>query len=410
LEKPLAILGNIFGNFGTSRFVRSNSNILLNSPDGWMSNQTMNNYWWVDSSLESLQPSGDLGTIAVSLPAVSRATSLIVDTLSGLPINIRRGFETLPTPGWIEDPQLVRPDGRVMSTVQPGRLNRMEFYGQWVLSALLYGNGFIYIDERDINGAPKAGSLHIIHPELVDYVPGTGYFIRNPENTEWEYIPDGKLLHLRNFGELDERKFGMGVIRRHAASFLTAHEMQKYTQGVYKSGIPNGILKVSNPNLTSEQAADLKAKWLENHGNKRSIAILNSSTDFQPLSISPVDAQLLQMSQMSINDIALAFGLDPYMLGGSSDSNTYANVESRNIAFVQNTLLPWVRRIEETLNAETSRGTNVKMNLSGLLRADTATRTNAYAVGIDKGWYTIDEVRAFEDLPPLPQSNEVPNV
>ena len=406
----MAILGNIFGNFGTSRFVRSNSNILLNSPDGWMSNQTMNNYWWVDSSLESLQPSGDLGTIAVSLPAVSRATSLIVDTLSGLPINIRRGFETLPTPGWIEDPQLVRPDGRVMSTVQPGRLNRMEFYGQWVLSALLYGNGFIYIDERDINGAPKAGSLHIIHPELVDYVPGTGYFIRNPENTEWEYIPDGKLLHLRNFGELDERKFGMGVIRRHAASFLTAHEMQKYTQGVYKSGIPNGILKVSNPNLTSEQAADLKAKWLENHGNKRSIAILNSSTDFQPLSISPVDAQLLQMSQMSINDIALAFGLDPYMLGGSSDSNTYANVESRNIAFVQNTLLPWVRRIEETLNAETSRGTSVKMNLSGLLRADTATRTNAYAVGIDKGWYTIDEVRAFEDLPPLPQSNEVPNV
>jgi HK97 family phage portal protein len=410
LEKPLAILGNIFGNFGTSRFVRSNSNILLNSPDGWMSNQTMNNFWWVDSSLESLQPSGEIGNMAQSLPAVSRATSLIVDTLSGLPINIRRGFETLPTPGWIEDPQLTRPDGRVMSTVQPGRLNRMEFYGQWILSALLHGNGFIYIDERDINGSPKAGSLHVIHPELVDYVPGQGYYIRDPESTEWQYIPDGKLLHLRNFGELDERKFGMGVIRRHAATFLTAKEMQKYTDGVYKSGIPNGILKVSNPNLTSEQAADLKAKWLENHGNKRSIAILNSSTDFQPLSISPVDAQLLQMSQMSINDIALAFGLDPYMLGGSSDSNTYANVESRNIAFVQNTLLPWVRRIEETLNAETSRGTIVKMNLSGLLRADTATRTLAYATGIDKGWYTIDEVRAFEDLPPLPQSNEVPNV
>lgn len=406
----MSIIGNIFGNFGTSRFVRSNSNILLNSPDGWMSNQTMNNFWWVDSSLETLQPSDDISNVAISLPAVSRAASLIVDTLSGLPINIRRGLETLPTPGWIEDPQLVRPDGRVMSSVQPGRLNRMEFFGQWIFSALIHGNGFIYIDERDINGAPKAGSLHIIHPDLMDYVPGTGYFIRDPLSTEWEYVPDGKLLHLRNFGELDERKFGIGVIRRHAASFLTAKEMQLYTRGVYKSGIPNGILKVSNPNLTSEQAADLKAKWLENHGNKRSIAILNSSTDFQPLSISPVDAQLLQMSQMSINDIALAFGLDPYMLGGSSDSNTYANVESRNIAFVQNTLLPWVRRIEETLNAETSRGTNVKMNLSGLLRADTATRTMAYATGIDKGWYTVDEVRSFEDLPPLPENSEVPNV
>ncbi len=403
----MAILGNIFGNFGASRFVRSNANILLNSPDGWMSNQTNNQFWWVDSSLESYQPSG-LNDTALSLPAVSRATSLIVDTLSGLPIDLRRGLETLPTPGWIMDPQLTRPDGRVMANVQPGRLNRMEFFGQWIQSALLYGNGFIYIDEREINGAPRAGSLHILHPELVDYVPGTGYFVRDPQTSGWEYIADGKLIHLRNFGELDERKFGMGVIARHASSILTANEMRKYTQGVYKSGIPNGILKVSNPNLTSEQAADLKAKWLENHGNKRSIAILNSSTDFQPLSISPVDAQLLQMSQMSINDIALSFGLDPYMLGGSSDSNTYANVESRNIAFVQNTLLPWVRRIEETLNPETPRGTSVKINLSGLLRADTATRTNAYAVGIDKGWYTVNEVRAFEDLPPLPQTNEVP--
>jgi HK97 family phage portal protein len=85
-------------------------------------------------------------------------------------------------------------------------------------------------------------------------------------------------------------------------------------------------------------------------------------------------------------------------------------VESRNIAFVQNTLLPWVRRIEETLNPETPRGTSVKINLSGLLRADTATRTNAYAVGIDKGWFTVNEVRSFEDLPPLPETNEVPNV
>ncbi len=406
----MAILGNLFGNFGTSRFVRANADILLNTPDGWMSNPTSSQFWWVDSSLETLQPSGDFANYAVTIPAVSRAASLIVDTISGLPIDLRRGLETLPTPGWIEDPQLVRPDGRVMATVQPGRLNRMEFFGQWIYSALIYGNGFIYIDERDINGAPKAGSLHVIHPELMDYVPGQGYFIRNPQSTEWEYVPDGKLLHLRNFGELDERKFGMGVLRRHALSFATADEMRKYTSGVYKSGIPNGILKVSNPNLTGEQAADLKAKWLENHGNKRSIAILNSTTDFQPLSISPVDAQLLQMSQMSINDIALAFGLDPYMLGGSSDSNTYANVESRNIAFVQNTLLPWIRRIEETLNAETSRGTNVKINLSGLLRADTATRTQAYASGLDKGYLTINEVRAFEDLPPLPQTNEVPNV
>lgn len=361
-----------------------------------------NQFWWVDSSLESLQPSGEAYQKALSIPAVSRATSLIVDTISGLPFQLRRDLDTLPTPYWLDDPQLLRPDMRVMSNVQPGRLNRMEFFGQWIFSALIHGNGFIYVDERDVTGAPKPGSLYILHPELVDYIPGTGYFIRNANTTEYEYIPDGKLIHLRNFGELDERNFGIGVIRRHAVSMLVANNLRAYTGQVYKSGIPQGILKVSNPNLTPEQAEGIKSKWLENHGNKRSIAVLNSTTEFQPLSISPVDAQLMQMAQMSIADIALAFGIDPYQLGGSSDTNTYANVESRNIAFVQNTLLPWIRRIEETLNAETARGTNIKINLSGLLRADTSTRTASYVAGIQNGWLTVDEVRAFEDLPPLP--------
>lgn len=406
----LAILGNLFGNFGTSRFVRANADILLNSPDGWMSSQGNGQFWWVDSSLESLQPSGDINEVAMSIPAVARACSLIVDTISGLPWQVRRGLETLETPGWMEDPQLVRPDMRIMADVQPGRLNRMEFYGQWIQSALLYGNGFIFIDERDLNGAPKSGALHVIHPELMDYVPGVGYFLRDPLTTEWQYVPDGKIMHLRNFGELDERKFGRGVIAQHAINFGIANEMRKYTGGVYKSGIPRGLLKVSNPNVSQEQAETLKAKWRESNGDKRDIAVLNSTTEFVPLSISPLDAQLMQMSQMSINDVALAFGLDPYMLGGSSDSNTYANVESRNIAFVQNTLLPWIRRIEETLNAETARGTNVKINLSGLLRADTATRTANYVAGLQNGFYTINEVRAFEDLPPLPQGTGTPNV
>lgn len=406
----MAILGNIFGNFGTQRFVRSNANILLNSPDGWMSNQTNGQFWWVDSALESFQPSGDISETALTLPAVSRSCSLIVDTISGLPFQIRRGLDTMPTPSWLDDPQLVRLDMRIMADVQPGRLNKMEFYGQWIQSALLRGNGFIYIDERDLNGAPKSGAMHILHPDLVDYVPGVGYFVRNPESSEWTYVPDGKIIHLRNFGELDERKFGMGVIMRHAVNFAIANEQRKYTGGIYKSGIPQGILKVSNPNLTAEQAEALKTKWKDSNGSKRDIAVLNSTTEFVPLGISPLDAQLMQMSQMSINDIALAFGLDPYMLGGSSDSNTYANVESRNIAFVQNTLLPWVRRIEETLNAETPRGTNVKINLSGLLRADTATRTQNYVAGLQNGWYTIDEVRAFEDLPPLTQPQGAQNV
>jgi hypothetical protein len=43
----------------------------------------------------------------------------------------------------------------------------------------------------------------------------------------------------------------------------------------------------------------------------------------------------------------------------------------------------------------------VKFNVDGLLRSDLSTRYAAHAVGIGSGFLTVDEARAYEDLPPL---------
>ena len=65
------------------------------------------------------------------------------------------------------------------------------------------------------------------------------------------------------------------------------------------------------------------------------------------------------------------------------------------------TYLPWTARIEAVLDAQLPAGTSLKVDLRGLLRADTATRYQTYATAIDKGILTVDEVRDLEDLPPL---------
>jgi hypothetical protein len=62
-----------------------------------------------------------------------------------------------------------------------------------------------------------------------------------------------------------------------------------------------------------------------------------------------------------------------------------------------------MRRIEATLDAQMVRGTSLKIVADGTLRADTATRYAAYKVALDAGFMTLDEVRALEDRPPLPE-------
>jgi len=67
----------------------------------------------------------------------------------------------------------------------------------------------------------------------------------------------------------------------------------------------------------------------------------------------------------------------------------------------QFTLLPWVKRVESTLDAQFARGTELHINTDSLLRADTASRYAAHKIAIDSGIMTRDEVRALENLPPL---------
>jgi phage portal protein BeeE len=82
-------------------------------------------------------------------------------------------------------------------------------------------------------------------------------------------------------------------------------------------------------------------------------------------------------------------------------NNTYANVESQSIDYVQDALLPWARRAEAAFDAVLPWGTTLRINLDGLRRADTKTRYDAYAVGLSNGFLLIDEVRDKENLPPL---------
>jgi HK97 family phage portal protein len=52
--------------------------------------------------------------------------------------------------------------------------------------------------------------------------------------------------------------------------------------------------------------------------------------------------------------------------------------------------------------AERASGTvQIEFNLDGLLRGDSASRAASYASGIQNGYYTINEVRAWENLPPV---------
>jgi HK97 family phage portal protein len=391
--------------------------ILINSPDGWEHDQRQ--FWWIDGpgggspNAFGNPPPGagaELVSGAEALPAVLRCTSIIADTIAGLPWRVYRGFDQQLTPRWITDPQLLRDDRRIYSgaTISDAMSN-VEFYTQWIVSALWFGDGLAYaVNGLDLlTGQPKL-PLMLLDPQRVELRPaerfknggggGQSYWIRDVE------FDPACIIRLRGEPPYNQGGLGTGIIERFSSDLALAGAMRAYATGIFAAGIPAGYLKVNSPQITTEQAETLQTRWMSRHGGPaKKVAVLNSTTDFVPLSISPVDSQLDTAKTWSLRDIALMFGLPSYMLGAPGDSSTYANVESRMTELRTFTLLPWIRRIEAVLDAQFPQGTEVKIITDGTLRADTSTRFAAYESALRAGWMTVDEVRALEDRPPLPQ-------
>jgi HK97 family phage portal protein len=326
---------------------------------------------------------------------MARCRALIADALAGVPFQVFRDRERLPTPTWILDPQNLAEDGRVGSSVRNVALSAVEFWSSVFVSAIELGEGIVYSPVLAEGESFGDRGCFVLNPKDVT-IESDRYLVNNTE------VGADELLVIR--GRVWPGRYrGHGVWDQFAAEIGLGTSIREYAANMLGRGIPAGYLKVTAPDLEQTEADNLKRRWWEAHGGPdRRIAVLNATTEFHPLQIDPQALQLAELLRLSAWEIALIYGIPPYKLGISMGSNnTYANVESQSIDYVQDSLLPWARRAEAAFDAVLPWGTTLKLNLDGLRRADTKTRFDAYAVGLSNGFLTVDEVRRSEDLPPL---------
>ena len=218
-------------------------------------------------------------------------------------------------------------------------------------------------------------------------------------------IPATNLIHLRGQTPIVNGR-GTGVLTRFADDLRLAQSMRTYMAGAFSAGVPDGYLKTTTPSINQEQADALKSRWMTQHGGgRRSIAVLNATTEFHPLQWSPVDTEAAAFATLTLGQFELMFGLPVSSLGGPAGrSLDYSTTELRMLELYQTTWLPWIGRIEAVLDAQLVSGTDSRVEVDGVLRADTKTRFETYEIGIRTGVLTVDEARALENRPPLQET------
>jgi len=214
-----------------------------------------------------------------------------------------------------------------------------------------------------------------------------------------------RVVVLRNpHSPVDVDGNSQGVFAMSPSVFGLARQIDSYAQGTFRTGVPAGYLKVQTPGLTQEAAVKLRSGWMAAHGgDRRSIAVLNATTDFQPLNLTPVDAALDQVKRLNLADVAFSFGLDPMTLGaGLQNSATYSNLRDAWANHKDFGLAPWTAAVEDTLSALMPGTQSVRVNLDGFANPTPAERFTAWEVALRAQIVTVAEVREAEGLPPLP--------
>jgi HK97 family phage portal protein len=352
--------------------------------------------WGAGDDLLELNQSGTFinSETAFKITAVWSAVSLISDTIATLPLDafIRRDGTRgpfRPKPAWVAKPDLDQ---------QPS-----AFWQSVIVSLLIDGNAFI----RVFRSGGQVVNLVPLNPHKVEIQRNGIGRVMFRVTGEKNLLSSEDVIFISDLVRPGEIR-GMARVEALKDNLGLSMALESYAARFFSnSATPQGIIEFPG-NLSSEQSENLRRNFDAAHrGLKRShkTGVLSAGAQWKATGVDPEQSQLEMSRRLAVEDVARAFNIPNHMLGVQG-STAYASVEQDSIFFVQHTLRPIVQKLETAFSVllnEVPGGESafLRFNLDGLLRGDSQARATSYSIGLQAGYYTVNDIRRLEDLVPM---------
>jgi len=353
-----------------------------------------------------IEPFAYTGGVAVTpdrartYSAVYRATALISQTIGWLPWSVLRDMRQ----------EWSHPVHYLLHSRPCKEMSAMCFKETLVRDALLWGNGYAEI-EFSRNGMPRA---------LWRLLPSRMQIFRSEETLDVFYryfaldgrvfeLPQSRIFHLKGLGD---GLIGDSIVGYAAKSIAAGLASEDTNNKLMENQlVPSGI--ITHPGRLSPEAAErLKTQFAKRYMGRENAGkpiLMEEGMKFEAVTIRPEDAQFLESRRFGIEEIARWFGVPPHKLA-DMERATFSNIEHQSLEFVTDALMPWVKKLEEEADYKLLRGSvdgyYTKIDVRGLLRGDNKSRMEYYKGGVTNGIFSINDCRAWEDLPPVEGGDE----
>lgn len=343
---------------------------------------------------------GGGSTTALSIATVYRCVNLLCDSVAVLPCQFMRQKDGR----FVVD---VNSRLHYLLTVQPDyTFNAFDFWRQVVQRLLLDGNAYIVpiynTASLEVDRLALCGRGTVSHDIENDI-----YTVTDETNAIFGTFSEDEIIHIK--GMSIDGKNGVSVLTyarltSNIAATGDAETLKRFANGGNVRGIVSNDTSVRGFGEYQDAELAKTAQNVDEHFQQgERIVSLPGQIKFDQISLSSTDMQFLESRKFTVREICRFFGVHPSFVFDDT-SNNYKSAEMANVAFLNNTLNPILRKIETELLRKlvapalaTKR--KFEFNRQSLYACDLESRSNYWQQVIATGLYTINELRREENKP-----------
>ena len=341
---------------------------------------------------------------ALEVMACYACVRLISNQVATLPLNIYRDDED---GGRIKDKK--HPLYKILNIEPNPYMTAYQFWNAIMVNLLLTGYGYAEI-ERD-RRTKEVKALWLVPTKFVRKTKnkkGEPQYEIIISNEETRTIAFGNMLEIQGLSFDGYAVYKpIQLLKRSLGLARSAEEYSKeyFDEGTHPSGVITypGALK---PDRRDEFKSQIKSAY-SGLGKHHRVMLMEDGMQFQKISAPPNEGQMFESRKFQVIEIARFFNVPPHKIM-ELDRATWNNIEEMNISFVNDSMMPHLRNIEQAVYQtlifefeKLEKGYYAEFDLNALLRGRQSDRYKAYATARQWGWLSVNEIRAKENMPDI---------
>jgi HK97 family phage portal protein len=286
--------------------------------------------------------------------------------------------------------------------------NHIQFIENWVMSKLTRGNTYV-LKERDSRGVVVA--LYVLDPTRVQPLVSSDGGVYYQLNTDAlagladqsVTVPASEVIHDR-MNCLFHPLVGTSPLFACALAARQGLAIQNDSAAFFENGAQPGGILVAPGAISDETAKRLKDKWEENFSgtNRGRLAVLGDGLKYESLTMTAVDAELIDQLKMTSEIVCSVYHVPGYMVGVGT-APTYNNIEALAQNYYSQCLQSQIESFELCMDEGLALPIQYRteLDLDGLLRMDTATMVKTLSDGVGGGIVAPNEARRKLNMKPV---------